>query len=292
MFHIEEEIASQPRCFERAVEFARRHDDRLPRRGERVAVVGCGSAWNVGQVYSRLREESGQGETDAFIASEMQFGRNYDRYVFISRSGTTTETVECLAAFPKDAATIAITAEANSPLARGAQDALVIDFARERSVVETRFVTSVMLLLRVHLGDDPIPAIEMAEAALTSPIPDGALTARQFTFLGRGGATGVAHEAALKMKETAQVWSEAYATLEYRHGPIAVAERGSLVWAIGAVPPSLAAEIRATGATFYTSGRDPLADLVVVQRTAVERAVRSGQNPDSPRHLTYSVVYS
>ena len=38
------------------------------------------------------------------------------------------------------------------------------------------------------------------------------------------------------------------------------------------------------------SGLDPLADLIRVQRLAVARATARGLDPDSPRHLTRSVV--
>ena len=66
----------------------------LPARGERVAVVGCGTSWFIAQSYAAAREESGHGETDAFAASEMPLGRRYDRMLFLSRSGTTTEILQ------------------------------------------------------------------------------------------------------------------------------------------------------------------------------------------------------
>ena len=68
----------------------------LPRPGERVAVVGCGTSWFMAQAYAAARETPGGGETDAFAASEMPSGRRYDRVVAISRSGTTTEVVRLL----------------------------------------------------------------------------------------------------------------------------------------------------------------------------------------------------
>ena len=59
----------------------------------------------------------------------------------------------------------------------------------------------------------------------------------QFTFLGDGWAYGIALEAALKMREAAQFWTEAYPQLEYRHGPIAIAEPGRAVWVFGTPAP-------------------------------------------------------
>ena len=65
--------------------------DALPAPGERVAVIGCGTSWFIAQSYAAAREESGQGETDAFTASEMPRARRYDRLLVLCRSGTTTE---------------------------------------------------------------------------------------------------------------------------------------------------------------------------------------------------------
>ena len=56
-----------------------------------------------------------------------------------------------------------------------------------------------------------------------------------FVFLGVGWSIGLANEAALKLREAAQAWTESYPAMEYRHGPISVAGPRSLVWALGEV---------------------------------------------------------
>src|ERR671921_566254 len=94
MSHVETEIAAQPDCWRRATDLA--GSPGLPARGERVAVVGCGTSWFMGQAYAALREQAGHGETDAFQASEFPLGRAYDRIVAITRSGTTTEVIDLL----------------------------------------------------------------------------------------------------------------------------------------------------------------------------------------------------
>ena len=70
----EAEIASQPDCWRRAAELAGEltaaGTDLLPVPGERVAVVGCGTSWFIAQSYAAAREASGQGETDAFAATD------------------------------------------------------------------------------------------------------------------------------------------------------------------------------------------------------------------------------
>jgi fructoselysine-6-P-deglycase FrlB-like protein len=100
----------------------------------------------------------------------------------------------------------------------------------------------------------------------------------------------VAQEAALKLREAAQLWTEAYLQMEYRHGPIAIAEPGRAVWVMGRPVAGLLDDIALTGATIVDDDLDPLADLVRAQLLAAERAERAGLDPDRPRHLTRSVV--
>src|SRR3982750_4950970 len=94
MSYVKVEIASQPDCWRMAAKLA--DAPGLPARGERVAVVGCGTSWFMAKAYAVLREQAGHGETDAFQASEFPPERRYDRVVAIPRSGTTTEVVDLL----------------------------------------------------------------------------------------------------------------------------------------------------------------------------------------------------
>jgi fructoselysine-6-P-deglycase FrlB-like protein len=103
---------------------------------------------------------------------------------------------------------------------------------------------------------------------------------------------GLAHEAALKMRESAQLWAESYPAKEYRHGPIAIAAPGRVTWMFGKAPQGLAADIAATGAWYENRPVDAMADLIRAQRVALERARRAGLDPDQPRNLTRSVILS
>ena len=167
MSYLTDEIASQPGCWARAIEMAGSAGAALPGPGERVAAIGCGSSLNVARCYAALREIAGQGQTDAFPASEVPATRRYDRLVYISRTGTTTEVLDALRAAPRDAPATAITAEADAPLAREARHVVLLDFADERSVVSSRFITSSIVLLRAQLGTDvrSLPAEAEREAA-------------------------------------------------------------------------------------------------------------------------------
>jgi CRISPR-associated protein Cas5a/b/c len=289
---IESELATQPACWRRVAGLATDWAGTLPAHGERVAVVGCGTSWFIAQSYAAAREASGQGETDAFAASEMPASRHYDRALVLSRSGTTTEILDLLGRLSGETPTVVITASASSPVATAADAVIALDFADEQSVVQTRFATTELALLRVHLGQDIAPVAEAAERVLADPLPAVLTGARQFTFLGTGWTCGLASEAALKLREAAGMWTEAYPAMEYRHGPIAVTGPGSVVWLLGPAPDGLADEVTAAGGVPWQGQEDPLAELVRVHRLAATLARARGLDPDRPRNLTRSVILS
>lgn len=287
--HMAREMASQPALW------ARVRDDialrrALPSKGTRVAVIGCGTSWFMAQSYAWLRERRGHGVTDAFAASEALIDREYDVVLAISRSGTTTEVLELINRVRGRVTTIAIVGDSSSPLPRLVDEALTLPFADESSVVQTRFATSTLALLRASTGDPLDRAIADAEIALAEDIEPALLQAEQVTFLGRGWTIGLAHEAALKMREASQAWTESYPAMEYRHGPISIAAPGRATWHFGAEPTGLAEEVKDTGAHFEAGRLDGMAELVRAQRVSLERARRQGIDADQPRNLTRSVV--
>lgn len=288
-----DEIASQPATWAEALARSAQAAPILPAAGEAVVVIGCGTSFYIADAFARAREGRGLGISDAAVASEFAVGsRGYDRVLAISRSGTTTEVVRALRGLPAGLPSVAISAVAESPIVGAADAAVVLDFADERSVVQTRFATTTLLLLRAHLGEDVGPAILDAATAVEAPLPVDPAVFEQVVFLGTRWTLGLAEEAALKMREAALAWSESYPAMEYRHGPISLADPGTLVWMLGVEDADLVRDIRATGATVVVGRLDPLAELILVQRLAVELAAVKGLDPDNPRHLSRSVVLS
>ncbi|MFD8815998.1 SIS domain-containing protein [Streptomyces sp. NPDC059627] len=290
MSHTTEELNSQPECWIRAATEATRQAHALPAPGERVAIVGCGTSYFMAQAAAVLRESAGHGETDAFAASEFPHGRRYDRVLALTRSGTTTEVLDLLGRLKGRVRTAAITADPDTPVPDAADDLVVLDFADERSVVQTRFATSALTLLRAHVGLHTDAVVADARAALSTPLPPGLVECAQFTFLGRGWTVGLASEAALKMREASLSWTEAYPATEYRHGPISITTRSTATWMFGPAPAGLAEQVGATGGLWIQGTLDPLAELVRAQRLAVAVAAARGLDPDRPRHLTRSVI--
>jgi fructoselysine-6-P-deglycase FrlB-like protein len=287
------EIATQPDCWRAAARLAAEPGTvaALPADGVEVAVVGCGTSLFMARAYAALREASGRGRTDAFPASEYPAGRSHRFVLAICRSGTTTEIVGLLEGLPAGTESLVVTAVAGTPAPAAARRSLVLDFADEESVVQTRFATTTLALLRASLGADVTRAAADAERALAAPLPLEAGAVEQVSFLGAGWTFGLAEEAALKLREAAQFWAESYLTMEYRHGPISIAAPGRAVWPFSALPPGLAGQIQTTGATLVPTGDlDPLAELVLAQRFAVAAAQARGLDPDRPRALTRSVI--
>jgi fructoselysine-6-P-deglycase FrlB-like protein len=289
MSYISDEIGSQPAAWRKAADRGRDLDRDRFRPGRRLAVVGCGTSFHMAQAFAALREASGLGEADAFPASEWTATRHYEVVVALSRSGTTTEVVRVLEGLAAGVGSVAISAVAGTPVVQAAGDAVLLEFADEESIVQTRFATSALALWRAHLGDDLEPTVKAAERALLAPLPspDGL---DHVVFLGRGWTVGLADEAALKLRETAGARSESYPAMEYLHGPIAAAGPGTLVWALDGLPRYLADEVRRAGASLVQPTADPMASLVLAQRMALAMAEARGLDPDRPRHLARSVV--
>lgn len=288
---MQREIASQPDCWVRALQSAGEAARVLPARGERVAVIGCGTSWHVASAIAAAREAAGHGETDAFPASELPL-RDYDTLLAVTRSGTTIEVLDALRNAHGSARKVGITADASAPIREATDQLLVLDYADEQSVVQTRFATTVLTVARAHIGHDLGPVVKQARAAVAADLDDWLIDRPHYVFLGRGWSIGVAREAALKLQEAALARSEAYPALEYRHGPLSAATGDSVVWLLGVNDTVLVSDIARTQATVVVAGRDPQAELVLAQRVAVATALVRGLDPDRPRHLARSVVYT
>lgn len=286
------EIASQPSVWARALRDASTTGAIFGRPGEAVLILGCGTSAFVAESVAVLREQAGLGLTDAAYASEWRPGRTYDRVLVISRSGTTSEVLTALELVEPGTSVAAIVGVEDSPIALRADDVLVLDYADEASVVQTRFPTTVLAIARAAFGGATDHLAAAAQRALDAPLPVAVDGIDHVVYLGTGWTHGLAQEAALKVREAAQAWSESYPLLDYRHGPIAVAHPGSLVTILGSADPTIVADIEATGARVLATHDDPLVQLLQAQRFAVALAESRGLDPDTPRHLTRSVVLS
>jgi len=135
-----------------------------------------------------------------------------------------------------DAYTLAITNEADSSMARLADETLLIHAGREKSVAATKTYTGQMLhfyMLAAAIGDmrlnfERIP--DYAAAALDLR-PQIEKLVERYVFMencvvvGRGMNYGNSYEMALKLMETCYVVAERFSSADFFHGPLAIVER-------------------------------------------------------------------
>lgn len=132
--------------------------------------------------------------------------------------------------------TIGITNEADSSMARIADEALLIHAGREKSVAATKTYTGQMLhfyMLAGAIGDRRIEYAkipDLAEQALRLNDEVEAAVQR-YVFMqncvvvGRGLNYGNSYELALKLMETCYVVAERFSSADFFHGPLAIVER-------------------------------------------------------------------
>lgn len=255
--------------------------------------------------------------------------------VGVSQSGASTDVNVCVESAKRQGAmTLGITNESESPLAELADEVFPVLAGPELSVAATKTYTGQMLgfyalarSLGAALDLERLRAIpETVEAFLSLRTDVEALSERyrfmeRAVVLARGLNYANALELSLKLMETCYVTAERFSTADFRHGPIALAERdfpvflwappGPLAEGAAAVAqelrrleaetvvfapngssalasatrsivlPSAPGESDASPADLYT----PIPYIVPGQLLAAALAEQKGLDPDRPRAL-------
>lgn len=223
------------------------------------------------------------------------------------------------------ALTLAITNEAESSMAKLADETLLIHAGRERSVAATKTYSGQMLhfylLTRALGGKDPgiasIPEL-VAKAHELAPqiheLVDRYVFMENCVVVGRGVNYGNSYELALKLMETCYVVAERFSTADFFHGPLAVVERRFPVIMFapaGVTKPSsleLLAKLKDLHADCLSITNDaevaaasprsvqlqadvdefltPIPFIVPAQLFAAYLSAAKGLDPDSPRSLS------
>jgi len=302
----------------------------------RILVVGCGSTHYLAQTAATILTHCTHTPAHALPSSELWLfpytappGRTL--LLTISRSGTTTETLRAMERFREicEGSVLAITCHPESPLSQQADFTLATLAGQEQSIAQTRSFTSMLLLAQalaatlarddgmlrsLHRLPDVLDDLVTRLADLPQRLGTNLDIDRIF-FLGGGPLYGLANEAMLKMKEISLSYAEAYHSLEFRHGPMSMANERTLV--VGLLSNTgLAEELcvlkdmkgfnartlaliedssalcgwRADHIVELRSGlneweRVPLF-LPMLQLMAYHRALAKGLNPDRPNNLT------
>ena len=201
--------------------------------------------------------------------------------IAVSQSGRSPDIVATArAAGEAGARVVAIVNDPTSPLAEAASVVVPLGAGIERSVAATKTcIASLAALAAVvrHWSEDAaldaaltaLPDHLRAAAALDwSPMVQAFKTAQNLFVISRGAGFGVAHEIALKFKETCAIHAEAFSAAEVEHGPMTIVRDGLPVLMLAAPDQSgpdvvaLARRFAARGARVFCAGLDASVDGV------------------------------
>ncbi len=294
--------------------------DVMAEPGARYAVVGCGSSFYLAQAIAAALNRNGFEAIavpgrEWIVRSSDYVARPGMTVLAISRSGESTETVAAgRASRERGQRVIAISCEPQSTLVREAETALLAATHPDEGIVMT-CSASLMLLLGLRFAHMPVNLHSLAaggEALLQrfAEAPAGWLDKRRhLVFLGGGVLHGIALEGALKAMEMSCTITQAFHPLEYRHGPVSLADGTmSAVMLYGddaAAEAQLVSELQALGATVLglggpgtlaldldgTEAARAVMVLPVLQWLGEILAQRKGLDTAQPRHLSKVVRF-
>jgi len=259
MSWLEDELAEQPHALARLIErqqgTARRVAELLARDDVKyVLIASRGSSSNAARYAQYLLGRAHRvpvmfATPSLYTIYEQPPRLDGAAVIGISQSGASPDVSSVLAeARRQKRPTIAITNNIVSPLARTADEVLVLEAGDERAVAATKtYMNSIGAVALVFAAaDGPVaeseleqmPEILERQIALSresAPLLDEYSDAIGATIVGRGVNYGTAFEVALKIRELSGLVVEAYSPADLMHGPIAAIQPG---WPVVLVAPS------------------------------------------------------
>ncbi|PWB94167.1 SIS domain-containing protein [Methylosinus sporium] len=243
-------------------------------------------------------------------------------FLAISQSGGSNDLIELAAAARRSGAvTVCLVNEVESDLAAQCEFVLPMAAGPEFAVPATKtFIASLAALARLVASWSQDRALDDALARLPerlaraceldwSRLVEAFARAESLVAIGRGPTLAIAREAALKLKETANLHAEAFSSAEFMHGPVSLV---SPLYPILMLTPTdeaaigmrrLADDLRGKGAALFTTDREdetrgrlpalapdhPETDAICLIQSfyamAARLAVVRGVDVDRPRHL-------
>ena len=336
------EILSQPEAWQDALdELVRQHgalrafyEQHQP---DHLIFLGCGSPYflarsaaSLSRAITGVLSEAHPGSDVWLFPDQTLVAGRSTVMVVISRSGETTEILRAIDTFNAQGgkAVAAVTCYDESTLARTIPLTLLARAGQEIGLAQTRSFTSMLILtqglINAFANRDLSPRFRQLPQLGRALIEQYAEFAQQFGttlnqrfervfFLGGGALYGLACEAMLKMKEMSLSLSEAYQTMEFRHGPMSMVNEQTLIVALVSEASSASeiqvlTEMRQRGATVLAVTPFALPEAAADEQivlpeglTDLERGplylpilhlaiyyhtVAKGLNPDLPNNLT------
>ena len=215
----------------------------------RVKILGCGSAYYVGQIGASMIEELARIPADAEPASEFRYRNPIIEpdtlYVAVSQSGETADTAFAVQEVKrKGGQIVGLVNVVGSTIARECDGGVYLHAGPEVAVASTKALTHMaigfaLLALclarvrdlsiadgqRIIAGLRKVPAqIEeiLADEGHIAAVARDLAGAESLFFIGRVRGFPVAREGAQKFKEVSYRHAEAYQASELKHGPLAL----------------------------------------------------------------------
>lgn len=217
-------------------------------------IVAAGTSWHAARIAQFFFEVIVKIPTKIYLASEFRympfFAEQNCAFLFISQSGETADTLECLRLINSfELPTITLTNISTSSMVRESTGFLPMQAGPEISVASTKafstqlaslyWIAHRMAVERNSLAwddmakaeEDLFVAAEILESTIdvyklkiiTELAPKYSKYDR-FIFLGRHVSYPFAMEAALKLKEVSYIFAQCYPAGELKHGPIALVD--------------------------------------------------------------------
>ena len=311
----------------------------------KIFIIACGTAMHAGLTGKKFIENLCNIPVEVDIASEFRY-RNpiideKTLCIFISQSGETADTIAALKlSKSKGAKTLAVSNVIGSSITREADYTIYTHAGPEIAVASTKAYTSQVVLLGIlaiyfaeilestdsetleNLKKDIFDLPQKIETSLKASdevkkFAKKISKEKDVFFIGRGSDYNVALEGSLKLKEISYIHSEAYASGELKHGPIALIEKGITVISIltdkNLLEKSISniEEVITRGAkTFIVTNQDiensnfdnvvkiedtnpllsPILSVIPLQLLAYYISKDKGLDVDKPRNLAKSVT--
>ncbi|CAB4794925.1 MAG: SIS domain-containing protein [Actinobacteria bacterium] len=240
--------------------------------------------------------------------------------IALSQSGQSPDLISYAEAAKNGGAKVlALTNEANSPLAKAAGLHLYLEAGEEKAVAATKSYSAELLLSLLVVSTwakeviDFAALVSEANRAVSnidsvSKIVDNFDHTFGITTLGRGFSYANAHESALKIQETLKIPVSSFSSADYLHGPISSLHENSRVIFLAPTGVSITGmaatvtRIREITPHIYWIGNGfeikpgeislgganlsetlaVIADSIVLQQFAMLLAIKNGLNPDAP----------
>lgn len=259
-FYMEKEIMEQPEAIERTItnrvvsgmpDFSSDGvPDSLFTECERIHIVACGTAMHAGLVAQALVKSILHMHIDVEMASEFMYSDpvidEKTLVIAVSQSGETIDTLEAVKyARRRGAKCLSIINVKGSSIARESDYVLYTNAGPEIAVASTKAYTTQLSLFYLIVAKMAklrgVYDVEQTQSFVRElqrtpeimkkvlerrrdihVLANKVLSAKDLFMIGRGLDYSILLEGSLKLKEVSYIHSEAYASGELKHGPIAL----------------------------------------------------------------------